>query len=373
MGRRYVKYLIIISTPIILLTSFSLFYFNNSLLADTMEHPSSHLGAGEMGRKQNVGYRSVEIKKKPEQNDKEVQSNKHLSVGHTPQAMNGKHHSNRSATKAKESIDSVIEPDKALSSKGDVLIQNGRNSISMSGNRVLSNGVDSNVSSDVGHALGHNSNINQYHDMNPGPLGVNERHVKEDHLNSLSSNYAHNARHLRGVSPHSGLQQSRQNSYDLYLLSRPCSDQLCTSFLSERDLGNFTACKGRTEAAYSKKLAKAKKAQVSSINHLAARFSGGLLQPSGECRFMNGSGRNPMGLVSFPGSGNTWVRGLLQKATGICTGGTCYALCIAGINTGLSIAGWFFRRGKSDMFQYFSTILCIHFKYSLVRGNQPQG
>ena len=27
-----------------------------------------------------------------------------------------------------------------------------------------------------------------------------------------------------------------------------------------------------------------------------------------------------MALASFPGSGNTWVRGLLETATGICTG-----------------------------------------------------
>ncbi len=41
---------------------------------------------------------------------------------------------------------------------------------------------------------------------------------------------------------------------------------------------------------------------------------------SGDCRFMNGSGRGVTGLVSFPGSGNTWVRELLQTVTGICTG-----------------------------------------------------
>ena len=35
---------------------------------------------------------------------------------------------------------------------------------------------------------------------------------------------------------------------------------------------------------------------------------------------MNGEGRKRVGLVSLPGSGNTWVRGLLEKATGICTG-----------------------------------------------------
>ena len=38
------------------------------------------------------------------------------------------------------------------------------------------------------------------------------------------------------------------------------------------------------------------------------------------CKFMKGPSRDPVGLVSVPGSGNTWVRGLLEKATGICTG-----------------------------------------------------
>ena len=40
----------------------------------------------------------------------------------------------------------------------------------------------------------------------------------------------------------------------------------------------------------------------------------------GSCRFINGSRRAAVALVSFPGSGNTWVRGLLEKATGVCTG-----------------------------------------------------
>ena len=38
------------------------------------------------------------------------------------------------------------------------------------------------------------------------------------------------------------------------------------------------------------------------------------------CKLMNGAGRKRFGLVSLPGSGNTWVRGLLEKATGVCTG-----------------------------------------------------
>lgn len=42
------------------------------------------------------------------------------------------------------------------------------------------------------------------------------------------------------------------------------------------------------------------------------------LLTSGRCHFMNGTGVT--GLVSFPGSGNTWVRELLQTVTGVCTG-----------------------------------------------------
>lgn len=38
------------------------------------------------------------------------------------------------------------------------------------------------------------------------------------------------------------------------------------------------------------------------------------------CKFRRAAGHSVMALVSVPGSGNTWVRGLLEKATGICTG-----------------------------------------------------
>ena len=52
---------------------------------------------------------------------------------------------------------------------------------------------------------------------------------------------------------------------------------------------------------------------------------------AGECRFMRGEGRAPIVLASLPGSGNTWIRGLLEKVTGICTGEPSHTL--------LSIAG----------------------------------
>ena len=38
------------------------------------------------------------------------------------------------------------------------------------------------------------------------------------------------------------------------------------------------------------------------------------------CRFLLTHSRKPVALISFPGSGNTWVRQLLEGASGICTG-----------------------------------------------------
>ena len=46
---------------------------------------------------------------------------------------------------------------------------------------------------------------------------------------------------------------------------------------------------------------------------------------NGECHFMNGTERAAVALVSFPGTGSTWVRGLLEQATGICTGKLCHS------------------------------------------------
>ena len=40
----------------------------------------------------------------------------------------------------------------------------------------------------------------------------------------------------------------------------------------------------------------------------------------GPCgQFINGTSKAAVALASFPASGNTWVSGLLEKATGVCT------------------------------------------------------
>ena len=74
--------------------------------------------------------------------------------------------------------------------------------------------------------------------------------------------------------------------------SYQCKDKICSEFLSksEKSIVN-NICKSKKDVPIPTK-----------------------------CHFMNGTNRTPVALVSLPGSGNTWVRGLLEKATGICTG-----------------------------------------------------
>ena len=79
-----------------------------------------------------------------------------------------------------------------------------------------------------------------------------------------------------------------------------CSDPLCTEFLSKRDRSRFDACLQTVQEAH--------KAHPQ----------------DGQCHFMSQTDRVPVMLVSYPGSGNTWLRGLLETATGVCTG---YEMC----------------------------------------------
>ena len=73
-----------------------------------------------------------------------------------------------------------------------------------------------------------------------------------------------------------------------------CSDRLCSNFLTENDLQHFHYCFRKVKL-------------LTEMEDYS-------------CHFIN-SIRGPIALASFPGSGNTWIRGLLQDITGICTGG----------------------------------------------------
>ena len=75
-------------------------------------------------------------------------------------------------------------------------------------------------------------------------------------------------------------------------LSRNCSGKFCLEFLTKDDRRAFKGCLSYTE----------------------------IHEEVGSCEFINQTLRLPVALASYQGSGNTWVRGLLERATGICTG-----------------------------------------------------
>ena len=74
-----------------------------------------------------------------------------------------------------------------------------------------------------------------------------------------------------------------------------CRDNICSEYLSGDDSMKYHSC-------------------LSSIKTRRTKPNAGV------CHFIDGSHRPAVALVSFPGSGNTWVRGILEMATGICTG-----------------------------------------------------
>lgn len=299
--RRYSQYLVFIGTLVILFISSFLFYFNDSLLADSRgQHHQLELRLAEIQFK--LGQKVGPIMQK----DWGMLSGNNFTL---QRANNGrgralKHSTSRGRLKGNTN-----------SLKRDRAVLNGTrdtatSTLQLSHRKPL---YRDNVSSSrnigvVGIGVLNRTQVNESQARRLGP-------VKGTHLNSISLKTGRdrqsNETHLRGKKSFTKYIPSSH-----YLLPRPCSDPLCTRFLSERDMVNFTACKRRAEAKYS---VIANHSAVSA-GQLTARMGSDGLLPSGSCHFMNGTGRGPVGLVSFPGSGNTWVRGLLQKATGICTG-----------------------------------------------------
>ena len=90
-----------------------------------------------------------------------------------------------------------------------------------------------------------------------------------------------------------------------YMGNYKCRDNLCSEFFSRLDKLFYDHCTDRL------------------IQHHEKQPDLVSLEP-GKCHFMNGNNRAAVALASFPGSGNTWIRGLLEQATGICTGSYRY-------------------------------------------------
>ncbi len=110
-----------------------------------------------------------------------------------------------------------------------------------------------------------------------------------------------------------------------------CSNAHCTEFLTEQDRMK-TRCGNRNQNS----------------------------QFPGKCRFMNGRGRSTTFLMSYPGSGNTWVRGLLEQATGICTGAVyCDGNLKNGGFNGENLSGGTVLATKSHSAMWVSAHWCV--------------
>ena len=85
---------------------------------------------------------------------------------------------------------------------------------------------------------------------------------------------------------------------NIFTVRHSCRDPSCAEYLSNTSLQSFATCFNKT-------------------------WSGELDEKyihRGCCHFMSGEKRQTVLLASYPGSGNTWARGLLESTTGICTG-----------------------------------------------------
>ena len=83
-----------------------------------------------------------------------------------------------------------------------------------------------------------------------------------------------------------------------------CDDLLCKKYLTKVEWRQYKNCVNET------------------IHPKLKRSEGPLIeQDPTPCTFYNGTAKKGATLlVSYPGSGNTWLRGLLQQVTGVCTG-----------------------------------------------------
>ena len=82
-------------------------------------------------------------------------------------------------------------------------------------------------------------------------------------------------------------------SHALQYKPQQCSQQYCMEHLSSVEKLVYSKCKKRVPHG---------------------------VDLSCRCQFINARGRRVVALVSLPGSGNTWVRGLLESVTRVCTG-----------------------------------------------------
>lgn len=101
--------------------------------------------------------------------------------------------------------------------------------------------------------------------------------------------------------PHDNCTSQDENREDKEFVTWGCQKKHCSEFLTSREKQDQKKC-AREVYRYMDPLDIKKDLKANN------------------CHFIDGKNRLPVALVSAEGSGNTWLRGLLEKATGICTG-----------------------------------------------------
>ena len=116
--------------------------------------------------------------------------------------------------------------------------------------------------------------------------------------------------------------ENRLEISDSLHTGQPCDQPYCLNYLAEADRAIYSKC----------------------IHKITSMLRIPEQQLGCKCAFRDSNKSRLVALVSLPGSGNTWVRGLLQKVTGLCTGSIycdkslrAEGFCGEGIRTSVSI------------------------------------
>ena len=112
-------------------------------------------------------------------------------------------------------------------------------------------------------------------------------------INILQRNYSESIYSLQEITNGSGIA-----SRLIIRAPTKCERANCREFLSASEQHKMKKCEEK----------------ISRAENLHGRIN------DSDCKFLPQIGRHPVALVSARGSGNTWTRGLLERASGICTG-----------------------------------------------------
>ena len=112
-----------------------------------------------------------------------------------------------------------------------------------------------------------------------------------------SQSKQHNVVQATSSYPPSPKNHTKIASHGQKRTSIQCTHPPCLQYLSAGEKKAFTSCQRKTPTYKSTKKA-----------------------PKCKCKFRERARKKRVALNSLPGSGNTWLRGLLERATGLCTG-----------------------------------------------------